>query len=141
MTRSTIALVGSALVGLAVAVGAIALLSRTDADDGATTLRSTDDRPTVTRTVTVQPTVTVTLPPPPPLVAFGDGLYLVGADVTPGEYRSDGPDDASGRCYWARLTSSDGTSIITNSITAGPSRLTAVAGEYLEVSGCAFYAA
>jgi hypothetical protein len=96
----------------------------------------------VTVTDPALPPVTVTLPPPPPAVTFGPGLYLVGADVAPGEYRSDGPDGTgSGRCYWARLTDSTGREIVANALTDGPTRVTAVAGEYLEVGGCVFVSA
>ena len=43
------------------------------------------------------PTATVT-----PVETFGDGTFLVGADVAPGRYRATGSTDA---CYWLRLDS------------------------------------
>lgn len=95
---------------------------------------------TYTETAPAPPPVTVTQGPPPPAAQFGDGLYLVGTDITPGEYRSDGP-GAGGQCYWARLSDSAGDHIIANNLTAGPTRLTAVSGEYLEVNGCTFVTA
>ncbi len=95
---------------------------------------------TYTRTAAAPPPVTITQGPPPPAAQFGDGLYLVGTDITPGEYKSDGP-TAGGHCYWARLNNSSGDDIIANNLTEGPTRLTAVQGEYLEVSGCTFVTA
>ncbi|HEX6354777.1 hypothetical protein [Actinophytocola sp.] len=92
---------------------------------------------TFTETAPAPPPVTVTQGPPPPAAQFGDGPYLVGTDITPGEYKSDGP-GPGGMCYWARLSDSAGNDIIANNLTEGPTRLTAVAGEYLEVSGCTF---
>ncbi len=53
----------------------------------------------------------MTLGPPRPAAEFGDGLYLAGTDI------------------------------IANNISAGPSRVTAVQGEYLEISGCTFVTA
>lgn len=48
------------------------------------------------------------------LTEFGDGTYLVGKDIEPGTYRSDGEIQIIG--YWARLTSFSGEldSIIAN---------------------------
>jgi len=95
---------------------------------------------TYTETAPPPPPVTVTQGPPPPAAQFGDGLYLVGTDITPGEYKSDGP-GPGGHCYWARLRDSAGNDIIANNLTQGPTRVTAVAGEYLEVNGCTFVTA
>ncbi|MGW6393359.1 hypothetical protein ACWFR1_23270 [Streptomyces sp. NPDC055103] len=36
----------------------------------------------------------------------GDGVFLVGKDIQPGTYRSDGKDNAL--CYWARLSDTTG---------------------------------
>jgi hypothetical protein len=95
---------------------------------------------TYTSTAPAPAPVTITQGPPPPAAQFSDGLYLVGTDITPGEYKSDGP-GAGGHCYWARLQDSAGSDIIANNLTEGPTRVTAVAGEYLEVSGCLFVTA
>ena len=70
-------------------------------------------------------------------MAFSDGVYLAGEDIKPGEYKTTGP-EAGSDCYWARLGDSGGENIIANNLTQGPTRLTAVRGEYLEVSGCSF---
>lgn len=56
-----------------------------------------------------------------------------------GVTESDSP--PGGHCYWARLRDSGGSDIIANNLTEGPTRLTAVAGEYLEVNGCTFVTA
>jgi uncharacterized protein YoxC len=71
----------------------------------------------------------------------GDGTYVVGVDITAGTYRTSGP--AAGNdlfCYWARLSSTDGSfdAIITNGNTAGPTTVTIAASDKaFEVSGCA----
>jgi hypothetical protein len=51
-----------------------------------------------------------------PLTTFGDGTYIVGTDILPGTYKSDGQ---SG--YWARLKNTEGglDSIITNKYSSG----------------------
>jgi len=36
----------------------------------------------------------------------GDGVFLVGKDIQPGTYRSDGKDNTL--CYWARLSDTTG---------------------------------
>ncbi|MFF3604246.1 hypothetical protein [Streptomyces sp. NPDC002463] len=45
----------------------------------------------------------------------GDGVFLVGKDIQPGTYRSDGKDNAL--CYWARL--SDTTGEVGDTIASG----------------------
>lgn len=63
----------------------------------------------------------------------GDGVYVVGVDIEPGRYRSDG----GSSCYWARLTA-DGTDIIDNYLGDGQAVVTVQATDgLLEVSGCA----
>lgn len=45
-------------------------------------------------------------PPPPPApkqVIDGDGTFVVGKDIVPGTYRSDGPREGSA-CYWRRIS-------------------------------------
>lgn len=67
------------------------------------------------------PPVTVTAQPPanPPAAAPGvpqDGMNLVGTDVAPGTYRSQGA-----TCYWERLSGTSGqlTDIIANNMPQG----------------------
>lgn len=54
---------------------------------------------------------------------FGDGVWLVGPDIKPGTYRTK---NASGSCYWARLsgTSGDFDDLITNGNPDGPAVVT-----------------
>jgi hypothetical protein len=49
----------------------------------------------------------------------GDGTFVVGTDVQPGLYRSEG----GPKCYWARLNAS-GDDIIDNELASGPAVLT-----------------
>lgn len=66
----------------------------------------------------------------------GDGLFLVGPDIIPGEYRGDG---SSGLCYWARLSGSSGDlgDVITNDLPTGPTVVTIAETDYaFETNGC-----
>ena len=75
---------------------------------------------------------------PAPLAAFGPGLYLVGASIQPGEYETAGPTPGH-ICAWARFHDGVGVPyVIANGTSEGPTRVTAVKGEYLEISGCGF---
>jgi hypothetical protein len=132
------------LLFLGLVTGAVSTYFARSSDPGtpvAAPMRTVTETETATTTYTetapAPAPVTVTQGPPPPAAQFGDGLYLVGTDITPGEYKTDGP-GPGGHCYWARLSDSAGTNIIANNLTEGPTRLTAVAGEYLEISGCTF---
>lgn len=134
---------GLLLVGLV--IGAVTTYYARTAEAGTAvaapmqTLTETIEK-TYTSTAPAPPPVTVTEGPPPPAAEFGEGLYLVGTDITPGEYKTDGP-PPGGHCYWARLNDSAGTNIIANNLTEGPTRVTAVQGEYLEINGCVFVSA
>lgn len=63
------------------------------------------------------------------------GIYAIGPDINPGQWRSGGP-DSSGLCYYAILNSPDTFDIATNSISEGPSIAQLPAGKYFETSGC-----
>jgi len=57
----------------------------------------------------------------------GDGTYVVGQDIRPGTYRTDGPQGGLiTDCYWARLSSTSGNSqdIIANGDTKGQTAVT-----------------
>jgi hypothetical protein len=58
-------------------------------------------------------------PPQPKTTIDGDGTFLVGTDIVPGTYSSAGP-VGSGRCYWKRLSSLNGSDIIDNSMSSKP---------------------
>ena len=88
-------------VGCLVAVGLVLLLialvpvlGRSGAFGGLLS-RSDDEAPAVTPAVTRVPA-----PAAGARTSFGDGAWLVGPEVEPGTYRTDGP---SSRCYWSRL--------------------------------------
>ena len=63
--------------------------------------------------------------PPGLVTTFGEGKFVVGADIAPGTYRTTGP---SGRldCYWERLKRTSGTtdSTIANNLGRGPATVT-----------------
>ena len=44
---------------------------------------------------------------PSPDVSFGDGTWIVGADIAPGTYKTPGPTNTL--CYWERLSGFGGT--------------------------------
>lgn len=94
-------------------------------------------------------TVTVEVPAPEPAPepesapadgSVGNGVHVVGVDIEPGTYRTDGPTDSSmGFCYWARLSDTSGEfdSIITNGGPMGPATVTVEPGDgAFESSGC-----
>ena len=58
-----------------------------------------------------------TTDPPAPEAGFGDGSFLVGSDIAPGLYRTDG----TGDCYWERLSdlSGDFDAILANDRAVG----------------------
>ncbi len=64
---------------------------------------------------------------------FGNGVYIVGEDVEPGQYRGEG----GSSCYWER-TSLNGDDILDNHLSSGPGPVVAtlVAGELFETDGC-----
>ncbi len=77
--------------------------------------------------------------PEGPAESFSDGVHLVGEDIAPGEYVTDGPDPDGlvPMCYWSRNSDASGElgSIIANENLQGPGRVTVNDGEYFEVSG------
>jgi hypothetical protein len=68
-------------------------------------------------------TVTPSAAPAPPGYSFGDGQYVVGADVPAGTYRTRA---ASQGCYWARLRGFSGelSDLIANENTDAPEVVT-----------------
>jgi hypothetical protein len=60
-------------------------------------------------TTTLTPTPTSTTEPAGPKSTItGDGTFLVGVDVVPGQYRTTVP-ASSRNCYWARLSGTSGS--------------------------------
>jgi len=70
----------------------------------------------------------------------GDGTFVVGKEIRPGTYRTDGPEDSViPNCYWARLSGTSGEfdDIITNGNTDGPATVTVSASDKAFLtSGC-----
>ncbi len=69
----------------------------------------------------------------------GEGTWEVGADIKAGRYKTAGPsEDGLGICYWARLSATDGESIIVNGLPQGPSVVTIKKSDAaFETNGCA----
>lgn len=76
-----------------------------------------------------------------PVTSFGDGVFLVGAEVVPGRYRTAGAAAARAlpNCYWARLrgTSGELRDIIANDNGRGPVTVTISPSDVaFESKGC-----
>ncbi|MFD9519417.1 hypothetical protein [Streptomyces sp. NPDC059979] len=68
------------------------------------------------------------------------GMLKVGTDIAPGTYKSAGPAEEGGGCYWERAKSAghDVDSIIANENPTGPAVVTIAAGDaYFKTTGCA----
>lgn len=96
----------------AVAGTAIALTGCAGSGQPIATVTSTP--PPLTKTVTV--TYTPPPPPGPKTTIDTNGTFVVGSDIDPGTYRTDGKYG----CYWARLRSLDTGDIIDNNVSDGP---------------------
>jgi len=59
-----------------------------------------------------------------PSTIEGEGVLLVGLDIQPGIYRTAGPAESSRACYYALLSSTNTSDIITNNNVAGPATIT-----------------
>lgn len=139
-----IAFIVGALVIVAASIGSATSTSASTTDTRRVTSTATVTDPGSTTTTTAPPvtttettTETTTAPPPPPQSAIpGDGTFEVGVDIEPGTYVSEAP--SSGSCYWARLSSSTGSSnIIDNNISAGQSIVTLSASDaFFETGRC-----
>ncbi|WP_344837302.1 hypothetical protein [Nonomuraea dietziae] len=67
----------------------------------------------------------------------GIGIQVVGADIQPGTYRTDGPSPGMPLCYWARLkgTGGDPSEVITSGLPSGPATVTIEATDKAFQSG------
>jgi hypothetical protein len=143
--KSVLTHTAAAVAGLIIG----ALIGSGGSDDA----RSKGTAPTTTVTATSTATETETAAPstkktptpseatkPPAGKIPGDGTYIVGTDIKPGTYRTDGPEDtAIPNCYWARLqaTSGEFSDIIANGNTAGPTTVTISASDKaFQTTGC-----
>jgi hypothetical protein len=124
---------GLVVTAVAAIVGTVA--SRADPEEGAP---AAAPRVTVTATQFETRTVTETVtekPPPGPVSEFADGLFVVGVDVQPGTYRTDGPNGSnSGGCYWSRTGARD--DVIANGVLNKPGTVTVQKGERIDSAGC-----
>ncbi|MFF7647087.1 hypothetical protein [Streptomyces canus] len=129
-----------------------AVIGSASADDSDSTSKGTTPSATVTATTTA--TVTESAPRTKEALAStpsatkkaqsggipGDGTYVVGEDIRPGTYRTDGPgDSAIPNCYWAPLSGTSGelNEIIANGNTTGPTTVTISASdEAFQTTGC-----
>jgi hypothetical protein len=72
--------------------------------------------------------------------SFGPGVHVVGTDIQPGTYRTDGPGGGQlDLCYWARLSGLSGEfdDIITNGVPQGPATVEIAGSDAaFETSGC-----
>ena len=67
----------------------------------------------------------------------GDGIFAIGSDKAAGTYKTPGP--AGGSCYYAVLSSPNGSgidNIIDNNNISGPGIVTLKAGQYFETNRC-----
>lgn len=127
---------GAALLGLFVGV-LIGVNGNSSADKAVPSA-------TVTTTATTTSKATASTLPSADKVAAdgfpGDGTYVVGSDIKPGTYRSDGPQGGLvTSCYWARLSSTSGetTDIIANNATSGQTTVTiAATDKAFTTAGC-----
>jgi hypothetical protein len=103
---------------------------------GALTAESTTTSERTTQPTTSAPTTTeAPTTTAPPLPGFGAGTQLVGTDVQPGRYTSEG----GTTCYWERLSGLSGTfeEIIVNATVEGQAIVEIVAGDAaFSSSGC-----
>jgi hypothetical protein len=76
--------------------------------------------------------------PAPADITVGDGTYEVGAEITPGKYKSEGTRPGEFRCYWARLKGDDEFGdVITNHLDNGPTTVVVKASDkYFKTQGC-----
>jgi hypothetical protein len=111
-------------VGAGLALGAgIGAASSSTVNAGATVTATATT--TVEATVTARPVISnvvatrtqlATVTYHPTYSQYGEGTYVVGTDIKPGLYHTQGGDI----CYWARLSSLDTTKIIDNNTGTGP---------------------
>jgi hypothetical protein len=85
-------------------------------------------------TVTATKTQTVKVTPKPKAAITEDGTYHVGTEIKPGTYRANG---SGSECYWARLSSSNESDIISNHVGSAHTFVTIKSSDKaFETSGC-----
>jgi hypothetical protein len=125
---AAVGVIAAGLLGFAV--------GRSSATAGTVTTRTVTAAPAATMTTQQEPDPTTEAAAKPR--GIPEGTHVVGRDIEPGEYRTDGP--ARGRpCYWARLsdTTGDSSSILANGNIEGPTTVTILAADgAFETSSC-----
>lgn len=131
--RNAILSATSALALVAAAAGGTYLLAPRTVTKHVTV---TEPGPTTTLYVPgPTPSVTVTQTVQPQAAMSSDGVYVIGQDIQPGTYHTDGQ-GSNGQCYYALLSSTNTNDIIDNNITSGPATITVDSGvAAVEISG------
>jgi hypothetical protein len=118
----------AASLALALAASAACATEADGPPEGFLTAESTTtSERTTQRTTSEPPTTDAPTTTAPPLPGFGAGTQLVGTDVQPGRYTSEG----GTTCYWERLSGLSGTieEIIVNANVDGRAIVEIVAGD------------
>jgi hypothetical protein len=125
-----------ALIGIGTAIGSTSAgssgASAGSSPAPAATVTVPGAAPTVTATVTAKPAV------PDKSTMSGDGVFVIGQDITPGTYHTTGAVNGSdGNCYYALLSSTNTSDIIDNNNVTGPATITVGPGvKAVDISGC-----
>ncbi len=121
--------VGAAIIVVIIAIATSKPAKTNTATAGETTISATTaptpttDAP-VTATAATAPTSTTTTTPPGPATTFADGTWVVGKQIAPGTYQTNGGDG----CYWERDKNLSGSGLpIANDNTSGHAVVTILA--------------
>lgn len=68
--------------------------------------------------------------------SIGNGVFEVGAEVQPGTYTTEGPDDPDLPCTYRVSSDEDGEEIISSEVSEGPGEVTLQAGQYFRSEYC-----
>jgi hypothetical protein len=68
--------------------------------------------------------------------SIDNGVFEVGADVQPGTYETEGPDDPDLPCRYRVSTDEDGLDIISSEVSDGPGTVTLETGQYFTSEYC-----
>lgn len=117
---------------MACALALTACSSPTSSPSGTVTVTATPNAQIQISTVTV--TATPPAPPGPARQLNTEGIYVVGSDIVPGRWRTQGGE----RCYWARLGDLTGDEILDNSNSVGPQVVDILPSDVaFQLRGCA----
>lgn len=68
--------------------------------------------------------------------SIGNGVFEVGAEVQPGTYTTEGPDDPDLPCTYRVSSDEDGEEIISSEVSEGPGEVTLESGQYFTSEYC-----